>query len=68
MAKFASFEEFCKMGTHPIVKAHYSGEQKGEKGFEALDDPKDQTEKGGGVEHTEKAAGADLSNPKPPTK
>jgi hypothetical protein len=64
MKNVASFEEFVKNGTHPFVKKHYSGEKKGEAGMETLEDPKDSTEKGGGVDHTEKVNAKDLSDPK----
>lgn len=65
MAKnVASFEEFVKMGTGPLVNKHYSGEKKGENGYADLNDPKDSTEKGGKVDHTEEVKADDLSDPK----
>jgi hypothetical protein len=63
MAKqIASFEEFCKMGTHPFVKQHYSGASDK---AENLADPKDAIVKGkGDAEHTEEVKADDLSDPK----
>jgi len=63
MAKaVASFEEFCKMGTSPLVKKHYSGASTK---AEDLSDPKDSEEKGNGkVEHTEAVKADDLGDPK----
>ena len=62
MAKnVASFEEFVKMGTSPLVNKHYSGGRKGEAGHANLNDPKDGTEKGNGkADHTEEVKGENL--------
>jgi hypothetical protein len=51
------------MGTHSLVKKHYSGEKNGDAGMETLEDPKDSTEKGGDVDHTEEVKAEDLSDP-----
>ena len=60
--QIASFEEFCKMGTHELVKKHYSGSTTK---TEDLSDPKDAVEKGkGDADHTEKVDADDLSDPK----
>lgn len=61
----ASFEEFCKMGVSDIVKDHYSGAEKGEKGHATLEDAKDDEVKGNGdAEHTEEVKAENLSDPK----
>ena len=49
------------MGTHELVKKHYSGSTTK---VEDLSDPKDKEVKGGKVEHTEKVDADDLSDPK----
>ena len=63
MAKnVASFEEFVKMGTSPLVNKHYSGSTTK---AEDLSDPKDDTEKGNGkVDHTVEVKADDLGDPK----
>ncbi len=63
MAKnVASFEEFVKMGTSPLVNKHYSGSTIK---ADDLSDPKDSTEKGNGkVDHTEEVKADDLGDPK----
>jgi hypothetical protein len=58
----ATFEEFCKMGTSPLVKKHYSGSTTK---AEDLSDAKDAVEKGNGkTEHTEEIKADDLGDPK----
>lgn len=62
MKTVVSFEEFCKKGTHEIVKQHYSGSTTK---TEDLSDPKDSVENGNGkAEHTEEIKADDLSDPK----
>jgi hypothetical protein len=57
-----TFEEFCKMGTSPLVKKHYSGSTTK---AEDLSDAKDAVEKGDGkTEHTEEIKADDLGDPK----
>ena len=67
----STFAEFLKndaskaeKGSHELVNQHYSGEKKGDAGFEDLSDPKDSEEKGGKVEHTEEVKADDLADPK----
>jgi hypothetical protein len=68
MAKnVATFEEFIKMGTSPLVDKHYSGEKDGKAGHANLheQDPKNPGEKGNGkADHTEAVKADDLSDPK----
>lgn len=67
-----SYEEFAKSGaskvekgTHEVVDAHYSGEEKGDAGVATIETRKDNEIKGDGkAEHTEEVKAADLSDPK----
>ena len=58
---YTSFEEFVKKGRSEFTNKHYT---EGTTKVETLENPKDSTEKGGKVEHTETVKADDLSDPK----
>lgn len=60
----ASFEEFCKMGTSEIVKAHYSDVKVGDDNHETVKAENAIVKGNGNAEHTEEVKAEDLADPK----
>jgi DNA phosphorothioation-dependent restriction protein DptG len=65
MKNIKTYEEFTKMGTSDLVKAHYSGEAKGEDGYDTIETQKEAVVSGkGDADHTETVDADNLGDPK----